>query len=473
MALATYACSVVVQDPEYATATWLAALTFGVFALALHHPSWILIPVILTELTLYSYSSPSLGAAHRLAIVLAAALIGGVAILRGTRFVDLHFRRVILPCIAFLVIATAVNAMHSQDEYVLQYFRYQVGQLLVAVLAATLISTRRDLLRVAQVTLVIGVIAAIAAILQHFAPTFALYGAADAETVRAWKGRSIGLSANPIALANQMTFVLAPLIGVILCGAWRIDRLRIMLGTVAFLLFAGLTFSYTRSGFFALGPGLIAMGLLLRGYRRAFIVGAVICAILFFPALENTGLLGHRYFKDANEDQSAATHEALWEVSLAIALDHPVDGIGHEHFEAVSLDYIDAVDDDSREISGASSIGGHRPHNDFLSVWVSWGIFALIAYLGIFLGTLRNLLIASRHHDLLIRGLAVGGVGGLVIYAVNSAYHNYMDSSVALWLYAGLSVALVRVAKSEVRPEIRLPLARRFSRVPGASMPST
>src|SRR5690606_24955532 len=183
------------------------------------------------ELTLYSYSSPTLGVAHRLAIILLATAIGGVAILRRTRVSDPHYRRVIMPCLAFLLIATAVNSMHSQDDYVLQYFRYQTGQFLVAVLAATLISTRQDLLRVARVTLVIGVIAAIAAILQHFAPTLALYGAANAETVRAWKGRSIGLSANPIALANQMTFVLAPLVGVILCGPWRVDRRRVLFGT--------------------------------------------------------------------------------------------------------------------------------------------------------------------------------------------------------------------------------------------------
>jgi O-antigen ligase len=188
----------------------------------------------------------------------------------------------------------------------------------------------------------------------------------------------------------------------------------------------------------------------LRGQRRLIVIGAMIATFLLFPALENTGLLGARYFRDANEDQSAATHEALWEVSLAVALDNPVVGIGHEHFERVSLDYLDAVDDESRAISGAEAVGEQRPHNDFLSVWMSWGIFALLAYLAIFIGALRNLVIATRHPDQLIRGLAVGCAGGLIVYGVNSAFHNYLDSSVFLWAYAGLSVSLARLATQRV-----------------------
>jgi hypothetical protein len=76
---------------------------------------------------------------------------------------------------------------------------------------------------------------------------------------------------------------------------------------------------------------------------------------------------------------------------------------------------------------------------------MSWGIFALIAYAGIFLGTVINCLTAMRNPDQLIRGLAMGCIAGLAAYSVNSFLHNYLDSSVSLWLYAGFSVALARI----------------------------
>jgi O-antigen ligase len=91
-------------------------------------------------------------------------------------------------------------------------------------------------------------------------------------------------------------------------------------------------------------------------------------------------------------------------------------------------------------------VAGQDPHNDFLNVWLSWGILSLVAYVALFAGTLANLLASLRQRDPLLRGVAVGCVGGLVTYAVNSAYHNYLDSSVVLWVYAGLSAALAGLA---------------------------
>ena len=56
----------------------------------------------------------------------------------------------------------------------------------------------------------------------------------------------------------------------------------------------------------------------------------------------------------------------------------------------------------------SEAIGNERPHNDFLTVWISWGIGALIVYVALFLGTVRNYWIARRSDDLLLRGLAIG-----------------------------------------------------------------
>ncbi len=69
--------------------------------------------------------------------------------------------------------------------------------------------------------------------------------------------------------------------------------------------------------------------------------------------------------------------------------------------------------------------------------------------MALFIGILRNLAVAAGSSDPLIRGLAVGGAGALATYAVNSAYHNYMDSNILLWIFAGLSAALARLSSSK------------------------
>lgn len=188
------------------------------------------------------------------------------------------------------------------------------------------------------------------------------------------------------------------------------------------------------------------MGLCLRGKRRLAVLGGVVLAVLAFQMLQGTGLIGDRYYETAADDRSAASHQALWDVGFAVALDNSLLGIGHEHFEAVSAGYASNVEADPDTANGSIAIGNEQPHNDFLSVWISWGIAALLAFLALFLGIIRNLLVAMRSRDPLIRGVAIGCIGGVTAYAVGSLYHNYMDSSTFLWVYAGLSVALARMA---------------------------
>ena len=113
----------------------------------------------------------------------------------------------------------------------------------------------------------------------------------------------------------------------------------------------------------------------LRGTRQKLILGGIVGAYLAFQLLAGTGLIGARYYETAATDTSAASHQSLLDVALKVAFDHPLIGIGHEHFEEVSLQYVDEVP----ASNGDEAIGNERPHNDFLTVWISWGIGALIA----------------------------------------------------------------------------------------------
>jgi O-antigen ligase len=421
----------------------LLGLTFGSSLLILNNAAWAMAPLLISELSIGSYFVPQLGLSLRLAAVLIALVGTATVVLRSSAISDPRFKRVFLPSVVLLILATSIDFLTSGSDYATKYLRYQIVQLLALAVTAAVIRERRDILRIAAVALPITLAAALIALWQHVAHGSAL----AADLVGLWKGRSVGLSGSPVLLANQLAFPVVPVLGLLATGPWKRDRLRLALCVIAGLLTIGLYLTYTRSALLALGPGILAIGLCLRGRRQKLIIGGIVGAYLAFQLLAGTGLIGARYYETAATDTSAASHQSLLDVALKIAFDHPLVGIGHEHFEEVSLQYLDEVPTSN----GEEAIGNERPHNDFLTVWISWGIGALIVYVALFLGTVRNYWIATRSPDLLIRGLAIGCIGGLATYATNSAFHNYLDSSALLWVYAGGSVALARMAEGRFR----------------------
>ena len=432
----------------------LLGLVAGAYVLALHNPAMALAPIIISELSIPGYL-PGSSLSMRLATTLASTLIASVAVLRGINSRDARSRRVLWPAIAFFGVVTVMNFMHSDDAYVFKYFRYQLTQVLALILTAFLIRTRRDLKFLAIVALILGTISGFAAVWQHFEPDSALYAAGDAGVVRGWKGRAIGLSPSPVTLSADTLFVLMPILGILIAGPLLLDRPRIRLAAAAAIIFVGSYFSYTRSALLSIGIGMAVMGLYLRGSRRAFVLGSLIVLALMFPLLEGTGLIARRYYRDTDEDRSAASHLVAWKVSLAIALDNPITGIGHERYAEVAPEYLEVAGVEESDAGGTLSLesGEALPHNDFLNVWFSWGIAAFLAYLALFIGALVNCAVAARSPDLLIRGLAIGTAGGLIAYGANSTLHNLLDNSAYLFIYAGLSVALARIAWLTRRPD--------------------
>lgn len=422
----------------------LYGIVAGSYALVLNNPVWILAPVMVTHFALSGYI-PGTDITVRLAVSVVSAALALPAIVRMFQLRDSKLAYVMVPAIGFFGLVTAANLLHSDAEYAYKYFRYQFTQLVVLFLAASLIRERRDLKCVSCVVLLIALASALSAIWQHFDRHGAPYSILGSEMVGRIDGRSPGLNSSAIQLANDMPSVLLPILGLLAVGPLRFDRTRIALLAAIVMIGLGAYFTYTRSVMYAVAAGIITIGLYLRGPRRILIFAVVVCAAIVFLLSEGTGLIGARYYRGVEDDRSAATHLALWQVGLAMALDNAIVGVGHQDFDDVAVEYESVVDVGSVDEPMVASMEGRHPHNDFLNVWFSWGIFTLAAYLALFAGTFVNLAIAARSPDILVRGLAVGCAGGLATYAVNSAFHNYLDSSPYLFLYAGLSIALTRL----------------------------
>ncbi len=443
-AVVAAATGAVRSDPELPYVSFVLGATVGLFGLALNRALWVLAPLLLVEFALGSYIVTELGMSARLAVTGAAlALTAGTLISRAQiAFWDRHARRVLLPSLAFFALVFVGNAMHSGLGFTLKYLRYEV--VLLGTLALVLAHVRDvpDLIRLARAVVVLGTVTATLAVWQHYDSGSALYGSAAPADVAHWKGRSLGLAASPVVLAVQASHIAVPLGAMFLFAPKRAYQLRALLLVSAGVTALGMYFSYTRSAVLAAWVGVGVVGLLSQRWLRGLILSALAVSLVMFLVLQNTGLVGRRYYRTAEDDRSAATHEGLLVAGLALVASNPITGMGHEGFEEASLEVASSLGDGNPAVG----VGHNKPHNDFLNVWISWGIAAFLAYLAIFAGAFLNFARAARASDWHVRGLAIGCAGGLMAYMVNSALHNNLDSSVTQWMFFGLSAVLARLA---------------------------
>jgi O-antigen ligase len=310
------------------------------------------------------------------------------------------------------------------------------------------------------VCLIVGFASAGVALMQHFgsiAPFPLIQSVPHAETPTDfgdWGGRALGLTESPIYLSNSMLLLMLPLTGVLLISEQKRDT-RVALVIVLLCLVMALYYSYTRSWTYAAAAGTVPFLILYRGrYLKHLWLGLLLGGVVFFMW---TGYQGNRYTLGANEDSSASGRYVLWEIGLQVALDNPIFGVGHNVFTSLAPEYADRIDSETLERQKAAEvIGVYEPHNDFLNVWLSFGTFGLLLYLAVFYMTGKNFLAAFNTSDSpLMKGLALGSAGALLAFAVNSSFHNLLDSTLTLWLLAGFSAALANIAATRpgVLPE--------------------
>jgi O-antigen ligase len=204
-------------------------------------------------------------------------------------------------------------------------------------------------------------------------------------------------------------------------------------------------------------PGMIAVALALGGDAKRVLLGIILIGTVGFWLW--IGYSGNRYSED--DDDSAATRPVLWAASARIALDNPVLGVGHNKFLELSPEYASSISRSVRENQDAvGALGNTQPHNDFLNVWLSFGTMAFAVFVALFVLIGRAFLEGIRRApDPVLKGIGAGGLGALVAFAANSAFHNFFDSTLTLWLLGGFAIALVKVAVIEER--VRRKVVRR------------
>lgn len=432
----------------------IVAMEMLFLVMALRDPLWILGAITLSELTIKNFflDIGGIQISTRLFITTTGLLIA-VPLLARPLDLGPRARPVLLSMAGFAAIATIANAISSDAAYVFKFGRFLASGCIATILFAVLIRTRDDVKRVAQLVLIIGLASAIAAVLQHYsfrgAPVISVVpNEVFPDGLSAWGDRALGLTEHPVYLTNDLFLLLFPLTALILLRALP-ERSLPSLVILWLIVLAALYFTQTRSWVYSVALGTVAMAMVVKGRRsQELLIVLLLVGGAFWYWSERTG---NRYTLGPESDDSAATRPVLWSAALNIAMDNPVLGVGHDSFLELSPQYADRIDPDLLERQDAGrALGTYTPHNDFLNVWLSFGTPALFAYLALIWYSASNLTWAYRTFaDPALQALSLGCFGALIAFSANSLFHNFFDSTLLLWILAGLSIALANLAARE------------------------
>jgi O-antigen ligase len=419
-------------------------------AAGVKRPVWVVAAILLSEMTAANYMH-GIGVSNRL--LLAMASIPIVLPHLVTRLdIGKRWKLTIGVALAFVVGTTAINLAYSDDTYVIEFLRYVGVGMYLVVLIPAVVRDGQDLRDLGAFVLLIALISTLAAVFQHYSATQGTpvwetipHAGAPGTSFESWEERALGFTENPIHAGNVLMMAGMFALGAVLVAPFSTNTKR-MLALGLLLMAAASYFTYTRSWAIAMLPALATLALLYRGrYKREFFVLILVMAagVWYWSDMQST-----RYTLTASEDSSAAARPVLWNVGLNIAFDNAWTGVGHDSFLELSPEYVETVDDDLLSQQGARDvIGKYTPHNDLLNIWLSWGFFVLFIYAVFSIVIGKNFYETWRSaKDPLLRGLALGGLGALIGFQTNSLFHNFFDSTLTLWILAGISLALLKLA---------------------------
>ncbi len=424
------------------------------FLFGLKRPIWAMAALLVSQFTLTSYMvNTPLGFTISLRLLL--LVLTGLLLWRSLAQKELTLgpgaRRVLVPTLIFFGCSVIANLFGSGFDDTFRDFRNMLVGILIVVFLPLMTRNLEDL-RLLCLVVFVGITASsVIALMQHYQ----ILGMGEATLIpgilTAQEGRTPGISENALYLSFTLPVAALAVLGISLTKGGNVST-KWLLGGSFLLMGLALYFTYTRSALLALGFGLLALLLFLKTQIRWPIT--IVVFLLFILLIEMTGVLESQYLggrEQTGQAGSSYERKVLWQAGMTIALDNPVLGIGAGQFEKVSPQYAGSVDPALMRIQEAyweyRTLGNVEPHNDFLTVWVSYGTPALAVYLWLFVAVLRNLFNAYQiSNQRVIKGLSVGLAAGLIAYMCNAFYHNCIAAMPLFWILAGFSIVTVKLA---------------------------
>jgi O-antigen ligase len=425
---------------SFKTGLVLTAEVF-LYILLFKRPVWALATLIVVQLTLANYMFPLGGtpvSVNLMWAIMTLLLLVPILGIKGGIELGSGAKRIIVPAIILASMAIISNLLNIDQASTMKYLRQEFIWLVILFLLPAAVKNERDLKRLALVALITCSVSALFALRQYF----------SLEIRDDLDGRMIGLTIHPSHLGYTLPLVLLPTVAMYFLKGVN-SRASKIIFLLIIIMGLGLFVSFTRMGIYSLAPGLLFMILLMRGKPRKYLFLVTLIVGVAFLGYINI-IDDNRYTPGAVEEERPEPRWVLWQAGVNIALDNPLFGIGSYQFREVSPEYGAPVDLDLMESMEADvSLGIHEAHNDFITIWASFGTLALLAYLWLVINIFRNFMEASRHsRTRFLKAFTIGCLGAMVAYLVNSTFHNMMSPTMILWIMGGLSIAATKIALS-------------------------
>jgi putative inorganic carbon (hco3(-)) transporter len=388
-----------------------------------------------------------------------------------------------LPIVVFILAAAiSVYIAYSQRE-ALRAFREEVFEpLLFVLLAIFCLRTRQDVARLLIAMLVSGLVVAVLGNAQYFLFRSQLVLEADGiRRVHAMYG-----SANSIGLFFD--YVLPIGLALILVKAWTATSIRrsrlILISVIAICLsmLLVLYLSQSRGAWVAIGVAFLFILALSIRNRKGLIAGGLIgivvlgtILLVFHKPILNFFIAGHQ---DTYGISTLTKRLFLWLSAFRMIRDHLWFGVGMENWlcyyspntvcvdPAVIHHYWILHSPFSGALTGLSDEPTlSHPHNIFLHVWVSMGLFGVLAFisvLALYFWLFVRILI-SLHNSGIPRdssmwwmtiGVGAAMVAGVVQGQVDSSFLG-QDLSFCFWMLISALLLLRILAGTSWRGSLR------------------
>lgn len=436
----------------------------ALFIIGLKKPLWAMAALLVSQLTITSYmvSTPFFNISLRLLLMLITFLIMGGAFLRKEIDLGSGARKIIIPVLILVIITTISNMVNSSGfDFVYKEFRNQLVGLLFIILLPAVINTSNQLKTLCTIAFIVIIASAIIGIFQHY-NVLGMQQATLTPDIMSTIGRVPGMSETELELAYIIPVTLMLLLGIFINKGFSTRNEKFLI-IAMLLLLPALYFTYTRSALISIIIGFLSLALFVRIKNKWQIV--LIFSFLAILLLELTNVFGATFLggrSESNQAESSVARSILWQAVTAVAIDHPVLGIGGDQFITLSPQYASRVDPELIKFEEDRyyqyrTLGSDAPHNDFLKVWAYYGTLAIIMYFWFHFAIINSCANTFRKSkNRFIKGIALGLAAALITFVVNSFYHNVSSTLPILWILAGFALAAAKLTARE-KAVIKLP----------------
>ncbi len=225
-----------------------------------------------------------------------------------------------------------------------------------------------------------------------------------------------------------------------LAYAFETSRHRILHTALAAAAFLAIVGSFARSIWLSLAIGIPAFGFLKNKKFGLIICTGLLVVIIAGIAIEPAIRYRAESILEPGQNQ---TRLNLWKTSVNIAHARPIFGGGEDNFDYFFPIY---------SVEGYYDTTVH-PHNDYLTVLVASGIPGLLAFVGMWLISLRaGYRVWKRSERPEIKAIALGSALSLFGFLIGSFFQNYYGTFVnclGWWFVVGLILTANRLCRQE------------------------